>query len=690
LTLDVARADLSESWAVFRDDAAPAPVLRGFLLVAAGAIWVSVFVADWAAFRLWVPFEAIVPASTLFVFGSMLGADRNRIAHTVVFLLATLTYLLVQRVARQQTASTWLVADIGPGSSALLRAGSGLGVVAVLCAVIAGPLLPGSHSKELFGWRDLDNGPDSRQTISPLVQIKSRLTNQSLTEVFTVEANERSYWRLTALDDFDGSVWASKGSYGEASGELPESVSTDASVAPAVQVFTIEALSAIWLPAAFEPKSVEGENLHARWEPDSATLIVDTDQTTSDGLTYTIQSAIPRFDPGALDATSAATPDAILRRDLALPAGFSDAVRDVAADVTKDATTPYAQALALQDWFRDNFTYDLDAPSGHSDDAVAAFVLETRRGYCEQFAGSYAAMARSIGLPARVAVGFTPGERDTEGVYHVRGEHAHAWPEVYLGDAGWVPFEPTPGRGAPGALSYTGVPEQQAATGDPGSATTVSAVPTTGGGEGIGSTTFTLPDDLGADFGTSGGTAAGENHTFVTRVVNTVLWVLAIAVAAGLVLSLVYACVVLWWRRHRRNARRRKAEAPVDRVLVAWDESTEAVSVLGLAPRRAETYAEFAARAATMVDGDAVRGLAGTATAAEYSDDGVDDDDADRAWEWSGEIREQAHAQTTLRQRAQAALDPRTLSGSPRAIRRRVRATEREDDERLAPVRAGR
>jgi hypothetical protein len=161
-------------------------------------------------------------------------------------------------------------------------------------------------------------------------------------------------------------------------------------------------------------------------------------------------------------------------------------------------------------------------------------------------------------------------------------------------------------------------------------------------------------------------------------------------VAAGLVLGLVYAGVMLWWRRHRRNARRRRAEAPVDRVLVAWDESAEAVSVLGLAPRRAETYAEFAARAATVVDGGAVQGLAGTATAAEYSADGVDEEDADRAWEWAGAIREQAHTQTTLRQRAQAALDPRTLTGSPRATRRRVRATEREDDERLAPVRAGR
>ncbi len=83
--------------------------------------------------------------------------------------------------------------------------------------------------------------------------------------------------------------------------------------------------------------------------------------------------------------------------------------------------------------------------------------MQTRRGYCEMFAGTYAAMARSIGLPSRVAVGFTPGDADPDDptLYTVRGEHAHAWPEVYFGGVGWVRFEPTPSVRAPGVPGYT-------------------------------------------------------------------------------------------------------------------------------------------------------------------------------------------------------------------------------------------
>src|SRR5262249_51091395 len=143
-----------------------------------------------------------------------------------------------------------------------------------------------------------------------------------------------------------------------------------------------------------------------------------------------------------------------------LPAAPPADLRVLAERITANAPTEYDSAIALQNWFRDNFTYDLNVQRGHGVGAIEAF-LQQRKGYCEQFAGTFAAFARVLGIPARVAVGFTPGKVMGDGLYHVQGKHAHAWPEVYFSGIGWVPFEPTPTRGAPGAEAYTGVQPQQ-------------------------------------------------------------------------------------------------------------------------------------------------------------------------------------------------------------------------------------
>jgi transglutaminase-like putative cysteine protease len=138
-----------------------------------------------------------------------------------------------------------------------------------------------------------------------------------------------------------------------------------------------------------------------------------------------------------------------------LPSSLPSEIRNLAQDVTALATTPYDKAIALKNWFRANFEYSLTAKGGHSNDAMLNF-LSIKKGYCEQFSGTFAAMARSIGLPTRVIVGFTQGQLRSDGLYHVAGRDAHAWDEVWFDGFGWVLFDPTPGRGAQGA-SATGV-----------------------------------------------------------------------------------------------------------------------------------------------------------------------------------------------------------------------------------------
>src|SRR5439155_3028342 len=101
------------------------------------------------------------------------------------------------------------------------------------------------------------------------------------------------------------------------------------------------------------------------------------------------------------------------------------------------------------------FSYDIRVPAGHDVNQILYFLTRSKRGYCEQFAGSMAVLLRSLGIPARVAVGFTPGTYDprTE-TYQVTSQNAHAWVEVLFPRFGWLAFEPTPNRTNPVGEPY--------------------------------------------------------------------------------------------------------------------------------------------------------------------------------------------------------------------------------------------
>ena len=636
------------------------------------ALWWSAFVADWAAFRVWVPFESVVPAGTVFVFSSLFAAHQSQVPLSGLFLLAAMAFLLVHRVTRQQSNAGWVSADVQRGTNALLRAGSVLAIIAVIAAMIVGPNLPQAHSAAIFAWRG-GSGPGARTTISPLVDIERRLIDQSNVELFTVQSDHRSYWRLTALDQFDGQIWKSDGSYESADGRLPRSIDSSAATQVAQQTYKIESLDTIWLPAALVPRSVDDASADVRFEPDTSTLIVGTDVPNSNGTSYTVQSALPIFDPQQLEQAPNDVPKSILDRETVLPADFPQDVTDEAQRVVGGASTTYDKALALQDYFRNNFTYDLTVPPGHSDSAIEDFLFNTKRGYCEQFAGTYAAMARSLGLPARVAVGFTPGDEDpvNPGRYHVRGLNAHAWPEVYISGQGWVLFEPTPTRGAPNAEQYTHVAESQA-TAD-GTATTLTpTTPTTVSASAASGPATTKPDQ---ELNTGAGITKAPEPSFwsTKRFGGKALIVIAILP----LLALLYTVVVLTVFALYRRRRRRTAAAPDDRVRLAWQESVEAFGLLGIAPRRAETPAEFGVRAASAAAVDGFAELAGLLVRSSYSAEGASDEEASRAFDLSDTVATSVKAQSA----------PSARSGRARSATSRAAASDLETGSRQPQAR---
>jgi transglutaminase-like putative cysteine protease len=672
-TWEVMQADLRGAWEVFRDVSPPAPAEPGFVLVAALAVAFAAFVADWAAFRLWVPLEATLPAATLFLFAAVLGSERGRGPSTAVFAAAVLAFLLVHRTARQAGTGHWVAGRRDQGQRALLAVGGPLVVLAVVAGTLAGPRLPGADAEALIDTRRSLDEPGSRVTISPLVDIRSRMLAQAAVEVFTVRTQERAYWRLTSLERFDGRIWSSSGSFGRAGGSLPQGVGTAAAEAAVEQIFSIRALAQIWLPAAYEPRSLEISGADIRFDEDSSTLIVDRELPSSDALTYRVVSAVPRFDPAQLRAASAEVPAGIAERYLPLPELAPDVVA-LAQGLVAGAPSAYDAALALQEHLR-GFTYDLDVPPGHGGDDLVRFLFETRRGYCEQFAGAFAAMARAVGLPSRVAVGFTPGEVDPADptLFHVRGEHAHAWPEVFLGEYGWVAFEPTPGRGAPFAESYTGVPEEQAASGDPGAATTLPPEATEPGqpGEqvppeavpGDDLTDTVLPDLTGPDEAAE----PGAVERWAPRVRN--------AAAVVLLVAVLYLTGVPLLGALRRRSRRAAAGADAGaRVQVAWEEALEHLAVLGLRPARSATVAEVATAAAAVLPdaGDAARSLARATEHASYGPGGLVPEQASAAEAAAGRIGAAVRDRTSTAQRARHAWHPaRVGEALPRRRARR-------------------
>ncbi len=658
-TWDRAGEALRLSRAEFDQVAAPAPVLDGFLLASGLALWAAAWFADWAAFRLRATVEAVTPAAVLFVFGSLLGSGEHRTVSAVAFAAAVLVFVASHRALRAQLDQAWLTTSPVVGPRAVLRAGVALAAVAVLGGTLVGPRLPGSEAEPVVRWRAEARGGGDRSTVSPIVDLRKRLVNQSDTMLFTVQADRPAYWRLTSLDRFDGVLWSSGGTFAEAEGRLEPSGPIPPGAIRNEQRFRIRALDAIWVPAAFEARDLVSNSAALRWDPDSSTLIME-DDTTSDGTDYRIVSDTGFLDPAALARVGDDDDPATEERYGSLPSSFPDEAAEAARTVTAGATTRYDHALALQDWFRDEFTYSVEPEAGHGNEALVGF-LESREGYCEQFAGAYAAMARSLGIPSRVAVGFTPGDADPDGsgLYRVRGRHAHAWPELWFPGAGWVPFEPTPGRGMPDAEAHTGVAPAQDDVGDDeepaATTTTTTLVP---GATTVPPTTTPAdaptPDDqllAGADPEDEGG-PSGLVTALALGVGAAALWAGALLAAPAL-------------RARRRRAHGEAASA----VLDAWHGALAPVRWLtGLRPRPSETHDEFARRAHRSLGdrGDDLVQLAALATAAAWDPAGAVEDAAPRAEELRASIAAEAARHDSRLTRARRRLSWREAFDRPR------------------------
>ncbi|ROR92045.1 transglutaminaseTgpA domain-containing protein [Nocardioides aurantiacus] len=340
-------------------------------------------------------------------------------------------------------------------------------LAAVALALLVAPLVPVSDALPDDGTGE---GPGTgagdirlNTTVNPFISLRRELIEQTATPLVyaRTDADQTAYLRTTVLDSFTGQQWRPSQrdlpSDNLADGVLPGPPGLAAGTGGPEADWDFELASAYstsWLPLPYPLREIAVEG---NWRYDERTFDVALVRGRApQGLEYAARSFTPRVTAAQLD--SALRPPASVRETgTALPRDLPPVIAQTAREVTAGADTAFAQAVALQDWFRTSggFTYSLEQRNGSGMQLLADFVTTDRIGYCEQFAAAMATMARTLGIPARIAVGFLSPEQQPDGRLLYTSDTRHAWPELYFSGAGWVRFEPTPGGRTGATPSYT-------------------------------------------------------------------------------------------------------------------------------------------------------------------------------------------------------------------------------------------
>lgn len=345
-------------------------------------------------------------------------------------------------------------------------------------------------------------GETSTTTVSlnPWTTLRGDLTDDQPVDALTVRGlNKPAYLRTFALDKWVPGVGFTFGDLSadidDIGGALPGVAQPDRSVG--VATITPLRYRDNYLPIFLDTHSVE--NISSGWSYDTDMRTVFR-QAKVTPASYRVTASVAPVEGVRLEQDTVSDSRKLLDTGEDLP----QQVVDLAESLTADAASPFEAAEAILHYFTDpanGFTYSLATPPGESDDDLLSF-LAHKEGYCEQYATTMAIMLRAIGIPARVGVGFTQGERQPNGSYRITSSNAHAWVEVLFDDAGWVMMDPTPpvdGQGglqgfevpqeAPNtATSTTPTPSSTAAS----SSATTSAAPTTSPTTSTGASTTTL------------------------------------------------------------------------------------------------------------------------------------------------------------------------------------------------------
>lgn len=576
-----------------------------------------------------------------------------------------LLIVLAQRMNRHRATASTDDFDSGAVSAnrRRLMLGALVAVAAVVIAPTLGPRLPLADSHERFDLRRYQHPPfDPLQVPSPLAQVKASLKDVRKNDVvFTVSGDVPiARWPVAVLTDYDGVIWTvadptrrdAANEFVPVDTDLPQLTAPLPDGSTTVEhTVVITDLGGNFLPLAGTARHLElPDELDPRMNLETGTIALP--RGVGDGLTYTVESAVPPTvtDEQLLDATIIPV-DRSKELELLPPP-----VRNLAADLVEGRESGWDQMKAIRDGFVDRGFYDVtdQTPPGHSYGRIATMLDDPARivGFEEQYAAAAAVVAQVAELPVRVVVGYEiPADAWKGGTAEVTANDMSAWVELDAGPLGWVPVDVTPDR------SRTPDPESAGAT------TQEVAIP---------NPPPPPPPPPNVEPPRQENKDPDESritpipHEFpVGRTISP--WAVAAAGTAALpvVLFLLFALVVISWKALRRRRRRRRS-SPTARVAGAWAEAIDRCTEAG-APRLADVTPHERVGAYVALDESLdpvsaeLRHLANQLDRATYAAWSPDDELAAAAWHHSDEVSAALRSTRSARTRLRMHLDPRPL-----------------------------
>ena len=663
---------ISRAYGHSQIDYAPVPTRTGYVALIVIGFWTMATIGETATFRWRRPLIGVIGPTALFALALIVGTNAMGNFIVPFFLVGLLVFLGLESSHRFRSWGQWVATWRGrSGQEPETLTGVLARRMGAACVVVAlaAPLFLPSIGQGLLAWRNsVGNGTfgegrgggfATSASVDPLVSIKSEFLDQTDVELFRVTSEKPLYWRLVTLTEFDGLAWtpaeepdipAPGGAIG---GEVlyPPSLSSSEFVQ---QTFEITGLTGRLIPAAYQPGALEIEGDRAEdLEFDPKTVDLQLQTPIEEGFTYDVQSIVPET---SFQVMNNARPGDLGGEYTQLPV-ISPAVQDLLETWTRDANSPFERLLAIQTQLR-GFEYSTAVDNAASSDYLARFLLDTRSGYCQQFATAFTVLARMLGMEARVSVGFLPGTTSPSAPnkYVVRGTDAHAWPEVYFENLGWISFEPTP-RAETAPPGYTN-PQVEGTTSVASLRGPENAEPNPGGGPRANNDLQDVRDPAG---GTGGGGAGRNRDRGPSR------WEAAFAnllrvLAAGAILFLLAVPLLKESRSKRRYARAGNARSSATAAFLDFEDAAAELA----SPRRgAESAVAYAGRIARShrVARPPVMRLARIFEAAQYAPQDIPPNQAAEAKRLARELRRNLWSEATWWERALRLFSPTRLLG---------------------------